>query len=222
MALPAPLYVIDEVIQDYDSLDPSDGDYARRRVRLLGYLQKIHTYVWNFHEWNWTYKETPFTITAGQNSKDLATAIPDFLEWGYNGSLFDTDRKIRLREKTMYVLERTRQQLGGTGFNYSYFAIFGGKIQIPYITPSTLNLTAFHRFYPAQLVDGTTPFTPGLDKYVDTVLIPGLLFRSQQSKQDARETWGQQFMQGLIQMSAVENPVKTGTRRMPLAVRGAW
>lgn len=217
-----PKDVIDTVIRDYDSVDPADADYAARRVRLLGYLQMILRYVWNFHEWNFTYKELAFTIAANANSADIATVLPDFLEFGYNGSIFDTDRKIRLREKTMYVLERTRQQMGSSGFNYSYFAVFGGKIQIPYTATSLLNLLAFYRFVAPTLADDTTPFTFGLDKYTDTVLIPGLLFRSQQSKQDAREVWGQMFQQGLVQMSTVENPVKTGTRKMPLAVRGAW
>jgi hypothetical protein len=212
--------IISNCLNLYDNVTATDAQNTTRRARLLVYLQHVYSYVFALREWQWVFMETPFTIAAQANSAPLSV-LTSFMRFGRNGSIFDTDRRIRMREKTRYIEQRTKQQLGGTGFNYPFFAITGGNIQIPYTSSSILNLVGYYVRKPEVLTDTAAALLIP-DPYGDTVLLPGLAFRAQESKQDARETWKNQFRDGISEMLMIENPSQTATRRLPLAVRGAW
>jgi hypothetical protein len=209
-----PAAAISIIISDYDSADPTDADNAALRVKYLRFLQHIYSYVWNIREWEWTYKEATVTITAGNNYVALPT---DFQSLGQQGSLYDQNG-LQFVPKARYIVERLRRSGGSsTGI----FAVWGGKIQLPYAVSATTVLTIFYRLRAETLADGSTEMTIP-DRYAHTVIIPGLVFRAQEKKQDARETWSQQFNSGLSQMAAEENPSKFENVRMPLMMRGGW
>lgn len=223
-----PQTVINQVIGAVDGLDWTDGDNANRRLTLLLYLQHIYDYVWLFREWEWTFCETDLTVAAAANYATLPidpATPPVWLEFGRNGGLWNGTK--RWTEVSKYSLERIRQR-GSAQADSGIFAIGGGTIMLPAASASILTLTAFHRFAPEILVDADEP-GGGLTyafimpaRFVNTVLIPGLTFRMQTGKNDARDVWGGLFRDGLAQMCAIENPMKTGTHRMPLAVPGMW
>lgn len=218
-----PQYIIDSVVSYHDDLGTGEApaaDLTRRRARILNALQFVYELVWNFREWSWTYKESAaFTIASGANSTAAITTImADFLNFGREGHLYDTDRKIRLDEKARYLVEALRRE-SSSSVNSRIFAIFDGKIQIPYTAPSTLNLIAFHRKKAETLADNSTEMVIP-DPYADTVLLPGAIWRSQESKRDIRETWKAQFQEGLRQMCELENPGLSAPQKMPLANRG--
>lgn len=214
-----PKAIIDEHITIYDGLDPNDDSITSRRVQLTAFLQHINSYIHNYREWEWTYKESDITIAAGNLNANLPT---DFMEFGSNGSLFVSSTGERLVEKSRYYVERLIWEHDvNNGINTRYFAISGGTITRTFLmTVNTLHTLYYRRTPETIAYNTTTMLIP--DKYIETVIKPGLVFRSQQSKNDARDIWGGQFRDGLSQMCKVENPVKTSIRRMPLAIRGAW
>lgn len=208
-----PKTCIDTALRFYDNIDPDDGDNTSRRARLLSFLQHVYEYIHGYREWEWTFTETAVNISAGQNSVALPTT---FLEFGRNGGLYEVSSKTRLFEISRQELEQLRQR-GST--DTGVFSIFSGKIQVP--GTGARSFTAFHRVVAETLVDDDTAFLMPA-KYINTVLIPALVYRVQQSKQDARDDWSGQFREGLSQMCALENPMKTSAQRMPLAMRGVW
>jgi hypothetical protein len=225
-----PQTVINQVLGAYDGVDWLDADNANRRATLLLFLQHIYDYVWNFREWEWTFCETDLTAATGDNFAPLPidpASPPVWLEFGRNGGLWGPDKR-RYREVSKYTLERYRQGQATLQRDAGIFTIAGGCIQLPAAATGSLVLTAFHRFAPEILVDANEPAPPATyafimpARFVNTVLIPGLVFRMQESKNDARDTWGGQFRDGLAQMCAIENPMKTGTHRLPYAVPNAW
>ena len=215
-----PRAAIDIVISDYDSVDPTDLDNSPLRTKYLHFLQHIYNYVWNIREWEWTYKEAPITVIANSGSAALPT---DFQEIGSQGVLMDSKR-VQFFPKPKYVVERLRRA-GNAGFGsvLNIFAVWGGSLQLPYAVSTDTVFTLFYRMRPEMLADAT----PGVDmtipdRYAHTVIIPGLIFRSQEKKQDARQTWSQQFNSGISQMAVAENPSKFENAKMPLARRGVW
>ena len=212
-----PKALIDSVISDVDGIDPTDVDNALLRAKYLRALQQIHNFVWNVREWEWTYKESAaLSMTAGTNY----VALPiDFGSIGQQGSLFDENRRIRLYPKAKYVIERMRRETSGS--NSPIFAVWEGKIQIPYVVASTTPFRLFHRLRPPVLADGIVEMSIP-DRWTDVVLYPGLVWKSMTKKQDDRQTWAQQFQAGLSQMASDENPSLHENVRMPLAIRGGW
>ena len=208
-----PRDLISIVISDYDSVDPTDSDNTALRAKYLRFLQHIYNYVWNVREWEWTYKEAPLTIVSGADSVALPT---DFQSIGQQGTLFDSGG-TPLYPKARYVVERMRRAGGGWGF----FAVWGGKIQVPSIVSSDTLFNFFYRQRAETLADDTTEMVVP-DRYAYTVFLPGLVFRSQEKKVDERKTWSEQFQAGLSQMAASENPSQHEVVRMPLAMRGGW
>ena len=213
--------IISAVISYYDEVDPDDGDNLSRRARLLSFLQQVYDYVWNYHEWEWTYAESTVALVKNQNYAALPT---DFMEFGKQGGLWTSDF-VRMTEITRRRNERFRFETSGST-NTRIFSISGGKIQLGY-TP-TSNDTA-HIYYrtvsdSSTFIDSAgapvTPLVPA--KYDNTVILPGLVYKAQVTKQDARPTWSAEFRDGLAQMSSIERPTKTGAERLPLSVRGAF
>lgn len=212
--------LVDIVITDYDGVDPTDADNANLRVKYLGFLQHVYNYVWSVREWEWTYKESAVIADIGDYTLPLPT---DFQSIGSQGSLFDDARRIRMSPKPRWMVERLRREGSMSGVGTPIFAIWSSFIQLPYIVPIGAAFTLFHRFAPEALVDGAEAEEMLIpDRYARTVLLPGLLFRTQEKKQDSRKTWSEQFNAGLAQMASEENPSKHEGVRMPLAVRGAW
>ena len=210
--------IISAVISYYDEVDPDDGDNLSRRARLLSFLKQVYDYVWNYHEWEWTYNESTVTLVKNHNYADLPT---DFMEFGKQGGLWTSDF-VRMTEITRRRNERFRFETSGSTTT-RIFSISGGKIQLGY-TP-TSNDTA-HIYY--RMISDSDTFTDAADdliipaKYHNTVILPGLVYKAQVTKQDARPTWSAEFRDGLAQMSSIERPTKTGAERLPLSVRGAF
>lgn len=217
-----PKGLIDNAISYYDDAEPDEAQNAKRRARLLLFLQHIYDYVWNYREWEFTYKEgAALVVLANGNNVALPT---EYMEFSKRGSVFDTARRIRLQEVSIHLVERMRNELSsasGGGVLNDGFAVSQGKIQLPYTVSSNTSLVPFYRIRAETLVDDTTPMLIP-DKYANLVLLPGLVVRTQESKQDARETWGKQFVEGLSQMCMLEQPQKSAVRRLPLHTRGAW
>jgi hypothetical protein len=208
--------LIDSTLAYYDGVDPDDGDNAARRAQLLQFLQHVYEYVRNYREWQFTYKTGTITILAGTTSIAVPT---DFMEFGGNGHLYDPSRRLRMIEATIHDFERLRQEL--TASPDYYFAVIDDKIHVTVAPAANRALTIIYRTKPETLADGTTTILMP-DRYANLTLLPALIYRAQQSKNDARDTWGSQFRDGLSMMCALENPVQTGVRVMPRAIRGGW
>lgn len=211
--------LIDQAITFYDDVGADDGHNTRRRSQLLLYLQHIYNYVWSFRPWEWTYTEATVIVTAVNG--DFVALPADYLEFSHNGGLFDTARRIHMKEKPSHLIQKIRAESPTSGLSYAIFGVWAGKIQLPYTVTADTSFLAVYRKKAEVLTDAATELTIP-DRYADTVILPGLVWRAQESKSDARETWAAQFREGMIQMCVQENPVKTGMRKMPLAVRGAW
>lgn len=204
--------IIDNVLQNWDGVDPDDADNAKRRARLLQFLQSIYEYVWNFREWEWTLKEDTVTILAGNSSIALPTG---FLELGRSGSVFQGSE--RWTEVSRHKFERIKNELTSSPH---IFCIYNGKLNIPRSVSSNTAFKMFFRFQADTLADTTNPFTMP-PRYTNLVFIPGLAQQAEVSKQGTQDVWAKQFQAGLAQMCSLENPGRTEVRRLPHAVR-AW
>ena len=210
--------IIDRVLLDMDGIDPADSDNAARRLRMLHFLQQVYDYVWNFREWQWTYDEGTVTLTANHNYAPLPT---DFGAFGKQGGLWNADH-VRMSELSRRKLERFRNETSGST-NTRVFAISGGQILLGYTPSSNSTLSIYYR-----IVSDSAGFTDaGADllipaQYHATVLVPGLVYKAQVTKQDSRPTWSAEFRDGLAQMCMMEQPIMTSTNRLPLSVRGAF
>jgi len=220
-----PAAIISGVIENKDDVDPNDGDNVRRRAKLLNFLQQVNDYVHLFLPWEWTYKEGLVVVPNNQSSFDLDLLVddddaPDFLEFGYHGAIFDQSRNLRMVEKSRYVFS-TMKNTGQGNQQFPFFAIWGGAVRFLYSMNGNTTFIPFYRVRPQVLADDATELLIP-DKYVATVVIPGLVAKTQEDKDDARQTWFAQFQQGLSRMAATENPMKTGPMKRPVAIRGAW
>ncbi len=218
--------VINEVIATYDGVDTSDGNTTKRKADLFTFFKHVYKFVHNYRPWEWTWEEKAFTVAASAfSSADIETALPGHLEFGRKGYVYDVDRRLVLKEKDAGLVSMLRQSNAAARM-LRYFAISGHKIQLPYVCSSLSNFIAYHRILDPVMeaavdaTDATTLLMP--DKYKDTVIIPALTYRLQNSKDDAREDWGAMFRQGLAQMCELERPQKTATQKAPLAYRGVW
>lgn len=208
--------IIDSAINFYDGVDADDADNSARRARLLNFLQHIYDYVWNYRTWQWTYKKSTITITAGNDSVALPT---DYAEFSPSGGL--TDQSSRTRFYEISPLEMNRIRVEGPGSTLNVFSIFDGKIQIPAAVSANKIFDIFYRMRAETIADSTATLVIP-DRYVNLVLLPGLIFRTQEGKNDARTTWKEQFQAGLSQMASLENPLKTRTVRWPMSYPRAW
>lgn len=211
--------IISAVLNYYDAIDADDADNLGRRARLLRFLDQIYTFVWNIREWEWTFNEDTVSISAGANT---GTLPDDFMEFSRQGGLWSPDH-VRMTEVTRRQLYRYRNETAGST-NTRIFAIAGGAVQLGYTASSAQVLPIAYRMISDSAAftdtDADDPIIPA--KYHATVLIPGLVYKAQVTKQDSRQNWAGEFKEGLAQMCAVENPSKTGVIRMPLSVRGGF
>jgi hypothetical protein len=199
---------ISSVISYYDGSDPTDSDQDRHRLRLLHWLQHIYEYVWNYREWEWTFK-----------SDSIDNNLPaDFMEFGRNGGLWSTETGERWHEESKYTIARLNKEARGTS-QLKVFALSSGSLNGAIVTPinTPTNFDIYYRRIAETIADDEVALiTP--DKYCRTVILPGLIFRAQHGKNDARSEFGGMFREGLAQMCANENPVKTSMGRMPMAL----
>lgn len=206
--------IISNAISFYDGVDPDDADNALRRVRLLNFLQHIYDYVWNYRTWQWTYAETTITVGAGD---DFVTLPDDYAEMSPSGRL--TLQRTSYHEISPLKMHRLRKE--GPGSLLNVFSIYGGNINIPSAVSGSTIFDIFYRVRPEALTDDSTALVIP-DRYANLVLLPGLIFRTQEGKNDARSTWKEQFQAGLSQMASLENPLKTAANRWPMSYPGAW
>ena len=211
-----PKGLIDIAMRDYDKMDPDDTNFAGTRTAYLGFLQQVYNWIMNYREWPFTYDEQNVTLTSGQDDAAYPTG---FISFGRHGGLWDPARKIKLRELSAITIKRLREE--STGADSLVFGIFDGRIQFPYTASATTTFRALFRIGPETLADGTTALVLP-DYYIQTTLMPAFLVRTQESKQDARDSWKGYTRDGLGEMCRNENPMQTGIGRLPLAVRGAW
>jgi len=222
-----PAAIITEVMTAYDGVDGTDVDNVGRRARYLMWLQHTNNYVHMYREWEWTFATTTLTIIADPLNVAYdggnAIALPaNFLEMSRNGGLCDSTG-LKWGEVSVYQMQRLRTE-GLGNVSVPVFAIFGGRIQIPYVVTSDLAFTLIYRIAPDVLVDNVTPpviemTIPG--RYKDLVIIPGLIHRSQESKNDARvDRWAGYFTDGLAIMCARENPLQTKFKQFPGSLPG--
>jgi hypothetical protein len=204
-----------EVLGDYENVDELDADNADRLARLLNFLRHVDSYVHNFREWPWTYKEGFITAAA---PADSYVAYPeDFLELGKQGGLFNPVTGRPMRELSRYQVSRARRLPSASSYVYGAYAQWDNK----FFFCSALGTTPIPIFYRRTADDLSEPENPLLlpDKYIRITLLPALVWRTQNMKNDDRAVWAQTMQAGLAQMCVLENPGKNGPQKMPMANR---
>lgn len=212
-----PKDLIDDVIPTQDGVGANDAHNAARRARLLSWLNRIYAYTWSYRPWEVTFKEADVTITAVNK---FFVALPaDYLEFSREGFVFEKDQNREYKERPARLVRRIRREFAG-GLQKAIFGIDGGRIIVPFDVGSDTVFALYYRFRAETLIDDATQMVLS-DRWAD-VIRAGLVYKAQQSKNDARPDFGAEYQQQLSIMCAIENPMKTSTRRLPLAVRGAW
>ena len=208
---------IDTVIRVRDGTDPADAANANRRVELLVYLNQMNQYIENYRDWSWTYGTSTLNFIAGQN---YIGGPSDYMEVGRNGGVWDTGQKIKYREISRHMLFRMRFELTAQP-RYFFCVLNATEFHLPYTPTANFSLELVYRFKPTLLVDNTSAIELP-DRWARTVLVPALEARAQLSKDDVRQDWTAYLRDGLSQMCAVENPVKSGVQKLPMVYRGSW
>lgn len=226
-----PYTLISAVLSDYDNVDPTDSDYAERRVRLLTYLQQVYDMVWHHREWEFKVRTKTDTLNAGDTSFSLPT---DYEDIGTSGGLYMGSvgsPKTWVEEVSIQEMTRRLTVVGDAPALPDIFAIYynvtnGPSVNFPAIGANA-EYTLIYTGQPDTLTDEPdvqaqtfVPFAiPG--RYHASVLLPGLVAKSQEGKGDARE-WRAHFDEGLKAMVTRERPRKSVTQQFPATIPPLW
>ncbi len=189
--------IITQVLAYTDNINPTDTDYADRRVRLTHLLQALLEDVVTESEWTWLRKTSQLTVAA----QDGFVAVPaDFGQLGDYGTihLVDNFTGVPLDHEPEHVIRSSRARNYQTS-SPSYFSIFGQdattyvrQINFP-INPDAFDILVNY-LRKSPTVDeaanlNTVKIVP--EEFHQRVLIPGLSAKTLESKGDER--WQNQF-----------------------------
>lgn len=215
--------LLDTALSYTDNVNPSDGDYAARRLRLLQVSQEVCEEVWNYREWPFSYKRDTMSVTGSAVEAAMPT---DFMELGRYGGVFDSTTKLPYDEIPYQELQMLRDG-SNTTWPEQVFSIFGttagvsSQLKAMQVLPvaNARTLRIIYRFVFPTLTDVASDpeLTYIPSQYHNTVILAGVAWRSRKAKNEAKD-WESAYRRGLAQMVARELDGKTRVSRMPRAV----
>lgn len=200
--------LIDQYLDEYEGVNPTDANNARKRRRALGYGNHTCSMVEGFRNWEWMYgMDTPI-ILVGTNS----IAVPS----DFDGPSTQT-RIYRegFKDPLEYVSPGKLIELREYGAFSNHYSVFDLLLQIPYLATADTNYTMHYRRTTPRYSDNANELRIP-DRYRDNVVFPGIVALGQEGKLDGRGTWGTAFKAGLGQMCARENPMQEGITMLPM------
>jgi hypothetical protein len=213
--------LIDKVLAFTDNVAPTDLYYAARRVRIVSLLNQVSSDVWATRSWPFAMRFDSLPVPAGEGF----TAVPeDFGELSEIGLVWDMATGRELSE-ALNAQQLVRGDLSGVTRAPYLYSIHGydetsGRKTI-YINrnDSDVELGLSYKALPPVFDEELTD--PQLNVFPppchESVLLPGVIARTQKSKGDARE-WQSTYINGLALMVRTERPAKTVVQRMPRGV----
>lgn len=206
--------ILTQVLAYTDNINPTDTEYADRRLRLQHLLQELADDVCTEAEWTWLRKTAQLTVDAGDGYADLPT---DFGQLGDYGAvhLVASHTGTPLTHETEHVVREARAQNHRTS-SPGYFSIFGNE-------PDPLDATVYLRRIQFPLNDDAYDIlvdylrkTPTIDEagnvnaiklipeeWHQRTLIPGLRAKTLESKGDERwQNHYAMYKEGLAKMRA--------------------
>jgi len=206
-----------------DNTLATDAGTAKRRVKILEWMQEIFDEVWNWADWDWTYKAGSIIVpTAGY------VALPsDFVRFGSKGRAYDSNGRPLDEVNPQQILEQHLSS--GQVSTIREFAVYiadDGVMRLYTPKPgSALTLTIYYKFKPPTLVDINHATSSNLQhipsEYHYSVILAGLKERAARSKGDARAgaDWATLYRQGLSAMVKQAQPKRSTTQVLP---KGYW
>lgn len=212
--------LIDQILHSGDNVSLSASDYGDRRTRISEYaIWTINDFTFRRH-WKFRRKKSSLlTLSAG------SVSVPtDFIALGPYGGLYSGATGDRLRETDEQEVQDIRQANGDNQWVFSIFSQDGTTglqlIQVP--TPAALTLYAWYERGVPTLDESTNVDKLKIavpEPYHQTVLIPGILAKTQRSKGDSRTVeYLQAYEDGIKNAIRDEKRQQSGTRRAP----GFW
>lgn len=185
--------VIDQVIERSDNIKGTPADYSDRRLRLLDYLREVVDEIWWLRDWPWRMKSGTVTVPAGAG----AVVVPaDFNDWGHEGGIYGADGQPLDPVSEREILDlREAGHRSDTPDRYSIFdedstgmaPTYRKMLQFP-MNDAAVTLKLWYQATPPALDESSNNnnlrFIPV--QYHRNTIVPGVRFKSQQSKSDAR------------------------------------
>lgn len=201
--------IISQVLAYTDNINPTDTEYADRRIRLLHLLQELEEEVVTEAEWTWLRKTAQLTVGAGDGFTDVPA---DFGQLGDYGSvhLVANLTGSALEHVPEHQIRSARAQ-GHKTDSPGFFSIFGEnettyarQINFPINTNAYDIMVDYLRKAPT--IDETTnknaiKIIP--EEFHQRVLVAGLRAKTLESKGDERwQNHFAMFKEGLGKMRA--------------------
>lgn len=186
--------IIDQVLERTDNIVGSPADYLQRRQRLLEALRETADEIWWMRDWTWRSKRDVVTIPVGQGFVEMPA---DWSSFGNYGGVYQTVAGGGDGKKLDLVVEseiRDDRERDIRTTNPLKFAIFGQdaasylSLLQTQINDAQVELAVWYQMNVPEL-DETTNVNnikriP--EKYHQRVIVPGVRYRSRESKGDDR------------------------------------
>ncbi len=208
--------LLTDVLSYTDNVSATDADNAKRRARVLSYLQQTVEFVWNYRPWRFLYKRGTFTI-----SSDGTGILPsDFGQFGWKGRLYTStgERMDEEVDAADLVGRFLRGERNTTDYSLLDYDSSTSKPKIQTLQVSG-TLTALYCRHVPTVADSSAVLPIPLD-YHNTVLLPGTIVKARKSKGDVRD-FQSEFLVGLDLMCKKEAPMQGTAQDFPL-VRQGW
>lgn len=227
--------LLDEVLMDFDKLDPSelaDPFYVNLRAMALRYAQSVVDEIWQAYNFSWRHGTGTVTISAGTGFANGIGPLPsNFVAFGHGGIVYAAGQgRAPLRWQQPHDLVRMR-----IGTRTDSFPIYYSVLQestsglktiavYPYLQ-SPVVLSLFYEKLRPVLADTTTP--SGLEEIPEfchrTLVKEGVIMRRMRDTGDIRSATEQRavWQKGLTEMIKAEIASKGEVLRNP-PYPGAW
>jgi hypothetical protein len=203
--------LVDDISKYYDNTDlDTVQDAARRRNKLLQFVNRARDEIWWWRSWPWTWTSTTLTMSSGEASRPA-----DFAQVGTHGGMYDANGRpwVEINWQDMQTLRKRNVRV-----NDRLFSV-GSNIQIPN-TGSSQQFTFIYRQVPTNLTYGAD--IDPVPSHFGHALLLGSVARMKEEEGDPRSIWRDDFLRALSRAMMTERETASRPLQMPMAVGGKW
>lgn len=185
--------IIDQVLERTDNIVGSPADYLQRRQRLLESLRETADEIWWLRDWPWRSKRNTVTMPLGQGFVAMPT---DWSSFGNYGGIYQTltgggdGKKLELVVESVIRDDRERDYRTTNPLQYAIFGQDDDYLPLlqTAINDAEVTLAIWYQMNVPELdEDANNDNIKRIPaKYHQRVVVPGVRYRSRESKGDDR------------------------------------
>lgn len=207
-----PQSLIDAALTYFEGLDPNDLGNLRNRAQALLLLQQVLDEVENERDLKYLYKDDATMTLAAAGT--TATPPTDYRDMGMEGKLYVPllSRDVEGPKMDQEILD-ARYYNGQAPRCIEEFGFWNGLFQFA-VADAAYAFQLHYLRKTAILVDDTTPFVMPV-QYHSTVLLSGVLSRTNMVKDELRNEQANVHQRNKAQMYVRERPRRGGVQVWP-------